>query len=125
MGETGEVNVSQCHRGYFVNTDTAHLASVNPLYWKPTPDVVTKEFTGQRTYGYLTFESTIDAVTRCNAGDKKVGDYDGVLPTMATTSCATAILEAGRRSLDAGGKAMELVYPSDKSCTPTGLKLAN
>ena len=68
MGETGEVNVSQCHRGYSVNTDNAHLASVNPLYWKPTPDVVTKEFTGQRTYGYLSFESTVDAATRCNAG---------------------------------------------------------
>ena len=122
MGQTGEVNVSQCHRGYFVNTDDAHLASVNPLYWKPTPDVVTREFTGQRTYGYLTFEATIDAATRCNSGEKRVADFDGVLPTMSTTSCATAILEAGRISLDNGGRTMELVYANDKQATPIGIR---
>lgn len=122
MGAKGEVNVSQCHRGYYVNTDDAHLASVNPLYWKPTPDAVTKEFKGQRTYGYLTFEATIDAVTKVNSGVQKVTDYDGVLPTMATTSCATAILEAGRLSLDEGGRAVELIYKNDKAATPIGLR---
>jgi len=83
---------------------------------------VTREFTGQRTYGYLTFEATIDAATRCNSGEKRVADFDGVLPTMSTTSCATAILEAGRISLDNGGRTMELVYANDKQATPIGIR---
>lgn len=105
-----------------MNTDEAGLASVNPLYWKPAADIITKEFTGQRTYGYMTFESTIDAATRCNSGDNKPSDYDGVLPTMQTTSAATAILESGRISLDSNNRPMELVYANDKSCTPIAIR---
>jgi hypothetical protein len=70
----------------------------------------------------MTFESTIDAATRCNKGSNKTTDYDGVLPTMATTSGATAILEAGRRSLDNNNRPMELIYANDKSYTPIGIR---
>jgi len=70
----------------------------------------------------MTFESTIDAATRCNSGANKPVDYDGVLPTMATTSAATAILESGRISLDNDNRPMELVYANDKSVTPIGIR---
>ena len=40
------------------------------------------------------------------------------LPTLQATILTTAVLEAGRRSLDAGGRAVELVYAdTDESVT--------
>lgn len=35
---------------------------------------------------------------------KTAADFDGVLPTLASTSVVTAILEAGRISLDNDGE---------------------
>ena len=95
---------------------------MNPLFWKPARDALTREFTGQRCYGYLSFEAFVDAAAACNAGRAAPEDYDGVLPTVATTAGATAILEAGRRSLDAGGRPFELVYASAESATPVGIR---
>merc|ERR1712050_666635 len=81
MGQEGEVTVDQAHRGYTVAQDGAPFASPNPLFWKPTPS--DGKFTAQRTYGYLS--------------------------TIGTIVGTTAILEAGRLSLDSGGKPFELV----------------
>jgi D-galacturonate reductase len=122
MGHGGEVSVDQAHRGYFVAQDDAPYASVNPLFWKPAADAVTREFKGQRCYGYISFESMIDAAAECNAGSRSPGDFDGALATIGTTAGATAILEAGRRSLDQGGRPVDLVYPSDQSHVPVGLR---
>jgi len=108
MGQEGEVTVDQAHRGYTVAQDGAPFASVNPLFWKPTPSA--GKFAGQRTYGYISFEAVLDAVAEVNAGRKTVADYDGTLPTLSTIAGTTAILEAGRRSLDDGGVAYELLY---------------
>ena len=43
---------------------------------------------------------------------------------MATTAGATAILEAGRKSLDAGGAPFDLVYADAASTTPVDMKPA-
>ena len=83
---------------------------------------VTREFAGQRCYGYLSFEAFVDAAARCNDGSATPADFDGVLPTLATTAGATAILEAGRRSLDAAGRPHELVYADDTAETPIGIR---
>ena len=121
MGHSGEVSVDQAHRGYTVATDGAGFGSVNPLFWKPTRDAATGEFAGQRCYGYISFEAFIDAAFACSRG-KTPADFDCSLPTMATTAGTTAILEAGRRSLDAGGRPFELTYSDDSACTPQGLQ---
>ena len=52
---------------------------------------------------------------------QEAAEFDGALPTLATTADA-AILEAGRRSLDAGGRPFELVYASAESATPVGIR---
>ena len=96
-------------------------ASVNPLFWKPARSALTNEFAGQRCYGYLSFEAFVDAAAACNAGSEPK-DFDGVLPTLAATVGATAILEAGRRSLDAGGRPFELIYADEASSTPCGIR---
>lgn len=79
-------------------------------------------FAGQRCYGYLSFEAFVEASAACNGGTATPEDYDGSLPTLATTAGATAILEAGRRSLDAGGQPMALVYADDTAETPIGIE---
>ena len=103
-------------------TDAAGYASVNPLFWKPARDALTSEFNGQRCYGYISFEAFVEAAATCNDGKATPAQYDGVLPTLATTVGATAILEAGRRSLDAGGRPMEIVYATESSDVPESIR---
>jgi D-galacturonate reductase len=79
----------------------ASFASPNPLFMKYTPDE--GRFTGQLGYGYRSIEAFIDAVRQINAGVASARDFDSRLATVHTTQQGTAILEAGRRSLDAGG----------------------
>ena len=122
MGHEGEIAVDQAHRGYTVCTDRDGFASVNPLFWKPARDATTGAFAGQRCYGYLSFEAFVDAASCINAGKATPSEYNSALPTLATTAGATAILEAGRRSLDAGGRPIELTYSDQCSEIPIGLR---
>ena len=115
------VLVVQAHRGYTMAVDDAPFASVNPLFWKPARNARTGEFSGQHCYGYLSFEAFVDAATACNRGTPPAA-FDGLLPTLATTAGATAILEAGRQSLDAAGRPFELVYEDEYTETPVSIR---
>jgi len=111
MGHGGEVNIDQAHRGYTMASDSyggGGFKSVNPLFMKYTPSG--GKFAGQRGYGYLSFEAFVDAVAEIEGGRAKVEEFDSSLATIGTTALTTAILEAGRRSLNAGGRGMEIVY---------------
>lgn len=58
-------------------------------------------FDGQRGYGYVSIEKFIDAARSVNAGTVAFEDFDKHgLPTIANTVLTTAILNAGRISLD-------------------------
>lgn len=58
-------------------------------------------FDGQRGYGYISIEKFIDAARSVNAQQSTPADYDVAgLPTIANTVLTTAILNAGRMSLD-------------------------
>lgn len=58
-------------------------------------------FDGQRGYGYISIEKFIDAARSVNAGTSKPEDFDAHgLPTISNTILTTAILHAGRISLD-------------------------
>jgi D-galacturonate reductase len=121
MGQKGEITTDQAHRGYSVCQDGVPFASANPLFWKPKPS--NGQFVGQRTYGYMSFEAFIDAVAEVNSGRKKVSDFETAIPTLGTIMGTTAILEAGRRSLDEGGQPYELVYAGEgKFETPVGIR---
>jgi len=120
MGAKGEINVDQAHRGCTVAVDGAPFASCNPLFMKYTPTNGT--FSGQGCYGVRSFETFLDACADVNGGVSAVGDYDdGRLATIHTTYMGTAILEAGRRSLDADGRPMDIIYGDDKGSVPTGI----
>jgi D-galacturonate reductase len=124
MGQKGEITTDQAHRGYSVCQDDLAYCTPNPLFWKPTPSG--GKFVGQRTYGYQSFEAFIDAVAEVNSGRKKVSDFDAVVPTLSTIVGTTAIMEAGRRSLDEGGRPYELVYEGDGVFeVPVGIRPLN
>jgi D-galacturonate reductase len=119
MGHKGEVTVDQAHRGYNIAVDGDGYRSVNPLFMKYTPS--DGKFAGQLGYGYRSFEYFIDAVAQVNAGNKVASDYDHVLASIATTYRTSAILEAGRVSLDTN-RTVEIGYSnSSNPCRPTNL----
>lgn len=119
MGTNGEINVDQAHRGCTVSTDDKGFASVNPLFMKYTP--TNGYFSGQQSYGVRSFENFIDACRSINSGLSKAVDYDdGSLATVHTTMQGTAILEAGRMSLDHDGRPVDILYEGSE---PTGMKL--
>jgi D-galacturonate reductase len=70
------------------------------LSMKYTPSE-TGYFDGQRGYGYISIEKFIDAARSVNVGTSQPADYDEYgLPTIENTVLTTAILHAGRISLD-------------------------
>jgi len=76
------------------------LAYTNPFYMKYSPNEA-GEFDGQRGYGYVSIEKFIDACQAVNDGQVTPAELDRRgLPTIKNTVLTTAILEAGRRSLD-------------------------
>ena len=61
----------------------------------------TGHFDGQRGYGYISIEKFIDAAHAANAGEIQPEEFDTQgLPTISNTVLTTAILHAGRVSLD-------------------------
>ncbi len=113
MGAKGEVTVDQAHRGYTVATDADGYKSANPLFMKYEPDAGGK-FAGRSGYGYRSIEDFVLAARAIRAGEARAEDYRERLATVQDTVWVTAILEAGRRSLDAGGTVVELVYAGDE-----------
>ncbi|KAL4795594.1 hypothetical protein BDV19DRAFT_167484 [Aspergillus venezuelensis] len=108
MAANGEVRINQAKRGYDVTADESGLAWINPFYMKYAPDEE-GNFGGQTGYGYVSFEKFIDAVTALNEGRVTLEDLDKrPLPTLGNTVATTAILHAGRVSLDEG-RSVEIV----------------
>ena len=115
MGHEGEIIIDQAHRGYSLATDANGYASANPLFMKYTPNAE-GYFAGQSGYGYRSIDEFVNAVISIQAVHAQPSDYDGRLATIGTTQAMTAILEAGRRSLDNDGKSYKILY--DKNGQP-------
>jgi len=69
----------------------------------------------------------VDACADINSGAAKVSDFDHTLASIATTYRTTAILEAGRLSLD-NNATVEIQYdstalPLSACCQPIGLRV--
>ena len=121
MGHQGEVSVDQAHRGYTLATDAAGYSSANPLFMKYTPDA-DGFFAGQSGYGYRSVEDFVEAATAIRAGEATVQSFEGKLATVKETSLVTAVLEAGRRSLDDGGRVCQIDY--SQAGQPSGISAA-
>ncbi|KAE8145639.1 hypothetical protein BDV25DRAFT_66449 [Aspergillus avenaceus] len=113
MGSKGEVRIDQAKRGYDVTGDEQGLIWVNPFYMRYAPDDE-GNFSGQTGYGYISFEKFIDAVTALNEGRVTLDELDArPLPTLKNTIATTAILQAGRVSLDEK-RSVEIVLEGEK-----------
>lgn len=67
------------------------------------------------------FEAFVDAVAAINAGTAEPRHFDYSLASIATTYRTTAILEAGRLSLD-HNSAVDILYANPhEHCQPTDL----
>ncbi|KAI0391423.1 hypothetical protein F5Y17DRAFT_407533 [Xylariaceae sp. FL0594] len=101
LASGGEVRINQAKRGYDVADDAAgQLMWYNPFYMRYAPDEE-GNFGGQSGYGYVSFEKFVDGCRAVNDGSLTPADLDARgLPTLANTIATTAILEAGRRSID-------------------------
>jgi len=122
MAHNGEVMVDQAHRGFSVATDSNGYASANPLFMKYTPD--DGKFAGQQGYGYRSIEAFITAVASIQSGEKSARDYDHSLASIHTTYQTSAILDAGRKSLDNGSVPVEIIYDNKEyPMHPTSLKV--
>ena len=121
MGHRGEVNLDQAHRGYTLATDAAGYSSANPLFMKYTPDSA-GFFAGQSGYGYRSIEDFVEAAAAIRAGEATVQSFEGKLATVKETSLVTAVLEAGRRSLDDGGRVCQIDY--SQAGQPSGISAA-
>jgi len=125
MGHEGEIRADQGHRGYAMSTDADGFAQLNPLYMKYTPGP-SGRFAGQNGYGYRSIEAFVEAAEDVNAGRRSVREIgeEDVLATIDTTARVTAMLEAGRMSLDANGRGVKILYPGDDvALEPCGLEL--
>ncbi len=107
LSHGGEVRVDQAHRGYEVATDEAGYASPNPLFMRYGPDA-SGAFVGQGSYGYASIAHFIQAADSIRGGETVASDWDERLATVSKTKATTAILEAGRLSLDGGGVRIDL-----------------
>jgi D-galacturonate reductase len=103
MASNGEIRIDQAKRGYDVaDDDVGQVCWVNPFYMRYAPDE-DGNFNGQTGYGYISIEKFVDACRAVNAGQTTPDQLDGkALPTLKNTIATTAILEAGRRSMDEG-----------------------
>lgn len=112
LGHKGEVQIDQAHRGYTLATDEVGFSSPNPLFMKYTPDAQ-GFFSGQSGYGYRSIEAFVDAVEQVRSCGASSADSHGSLATVDDTVLVTAILEAGRRSLDGGGMPYQIEYAAN------------
>ncbi|OBT75235.1 hypothetical protein VF21_06149 [Pseudogymnoascus sp. 05NY08] len=103
MAAGGEIRINQAKRGYDVADDSAgQLMWYNPFYMRYAPDEE-GNFAGQTGYGYISFEKFVDGIQALKEGRATLDDLDKRgLPTLKNTIATTAILEAGRRSIDEG-----------------------
>ena len=107
---------------FTMSSDDDGFGNVNPLFMKYTPSV-NGEFVGQGGYGYRSLELFVDAVKEIQLGIKCPSDFDESLASLASTFRTTAVLEAGRRSLDSGGKKVVILYSDPANISrPTSLK---
>ncbi|XP_075253564.1 uncharacterized protein LOC142345402 [Convolutriloba macropyga] len=117
----GFLKADQAHRGYYVSTDQDGYKSVNPLYMKYTTDAE-GYYNGQSGYGYQSFEKFVLAAHQVNEGTKLASDYNNLLPSAVSTLQVTAILHAGRISLDSQNSTVRINYTEQENLfKPTSL----
>jgi D-galacturonate reductase len=114
VGSAGQIEIDQARRGYSHATDERGYTSVNPLFMKysAAPD---GSFDGALGYGYRSIAHFVRASAWGATEDvSRLAPLDS-----PAVEWATAILQAGRISLDAGGARVTLGRGSQGRITLT------
>ena len=126
MGQRGEIRADQAHRGYALSAEqgagggTGALAALNPLYMRYVPDA-RGFFAGQAGYGSRSIEAFVDAAAAVRAGAPLAHAAAGLADAAEAQALkVTAVLEAGRHSLDAGGRTVRILYEGEDAPPPPG-----
>ncbi|MDP2750357.1 MAG: Gfo/Idh/MocA family oxidoreductase [Nanoarchaeota archaeon] len=119
-GNVKKIKIDQAHRGYTIYHEGKQVESRNPLYMDYNPDE-NGFFAGQNGYGYVSIAKFIEAVTKINNKEKTPAYFDKMLPTIARTPQLTAVLQAGRMSLD-NRAPVEIRYDSTDMALPIGFR---
>ena len=121
MGHQGEITVDQAHRGYWIADDTRGFTSANPLFMKYEPNDE-RQFAGQIGYGYRSIEEFVLAAQSIRDDGVAPTAYRHRLASVDDTVVVTAVLAAGRRSLDNQGRAVSIKYDQDGQVIGIDLK---
>ena len=117
----GEINIDQARRGYTASSAAGGgLKNCNPLFMKYEPK--NGKFAGQKCYGYESIERFVESAIQVNDGSSVADFDDGEHPSVNTTTQTTAVLEAGKLSLDEEGARVDIVYDGD-NLVPTSISL--
>jgi len=108
MGSKGEIQIDQAHRGYTISTDEQGYRSANPLFMKYEPDSQGR-FAGQGGYGYQSIEAFVSAALSVKKRETEPSDWIEKLATAQNTLPVTAVLEAGRVSLDEENRQVSII----------------
>lgn len=137
LGSKGEINIDQAHRGYAMASHNSNgLRSLNPLFMRyiqaatsnnnsqltnKNDSVKLSSFVGENGYGFASFENFVDAVS-AHTQSLPAPVFCTPLAFLSSRAslCTTAILEAGRKSLDEGGRGVKIVY--DEKDLPVSLQ---
>jgi D-galacturonate reductase len=124
VGRKGELHANQAHRGYSSAQDGKGFSSLNPLYMRYTPDSRGR-FAGQNGYGFQSIARFLEAAWGVTSGEVSVDDVrkEGDVAVLDGAGCGavTAILQAGRLSLDRGGVGVLIRY--DDEGEPSGVEV--
>ena len=100
-------------RGYTLAEDEKGYRSNNPLFMRYTPDS-RGYFAAQHCYGYQSIEAFVNCCLSMNNNENISRDeYSSYLAMIDDTILPTAILEAGRMSLDNNNRAVIIHYSDD------------
>lgn len=105
---------------------TPAISNCNQLNVRYIPDSK-GYYAGQSGYGYRSIEAFVSLADDVRTGRASLGEVEaaGVLATVANTTFVTAILEAGRRSLDAGCRPVRILYHDGETGETGGMDAAN
>jgi D-galacturonate reductase len=79
-------------------------------------------FAGQQGYGYVSIETFVQNVIGISEGGITLTQAEEDLASIRTTVGVTAILDAGRKSINDGGKPYRIVYSETDPETPVTLE---
>jgi len=119
VGENGDLNISPGQCGYEYNTNSNGSGTTYPLYMKYSTS--SGYFEGQVGYAYRSLESFVNGARKANAYKNSSLSLDGFFSSLEDNLATSAILEAGKLSIENGSKMYCISYDGPQKNIPTNI----